>query len=50
MGLDRRQALATGTAAACNRGGTAPGLVASAESMLPLAANLRRLILAFHSL
>jgi hypothetical protein len=46
---NRSQALATGTTAARNRGGSALGLVAPAESMLALAANLRRLVLAFHN-
>jgi hypothetical protein len=49
MVSNRRQPLASGTATARDRGGTPLGLVAPAETMLPLAAYLRRLVLAFHN-
>jgi len=49
-GLNRRQAFAAHTAAIGQGGLSALGGIAIQESMLPLAANLRRLILTFHNL
>ena len=49
-GLNRGQAFAAHTAAIGQGGLSALGGIAIQESMLPLAANLRRLILTFHNL
>lgn len=45
-----RQALAAHAAAVAQRGAAAPGGFAGKKSMLPLAPDLRRLVLAFHKL
>jgi hypothetical protein len=48
--LNRREALAAGTATAGNRGATALGGTAAQEPVLAFPADFRRLILAFHKI
>jgi hypothetical protein len=48
VSLNRREAFAARATAACNGSRATLGLVAGEESVLAFAADLRRLILAFH--
>jgi hypothetical protein len=45
---DGRQAFAADAATIAQSGATTPGALASEKTVLPLAANLGRLVLAFH--